>query len=182
MIRAALDSLANVEITAGRYSECRILFEETARRARADAGARPHWDAISELASRSRLAIAERNLKGAIDDLSDAIKLANDFGDNLSEIRLRIRRARALGLDAQSEAATKDVIKASIGAPDATTVAEGQTTLSRLFEQHKRTSLALRKHSAARFAWLVLFPMLLSSRTWCELRLSTSSQHDRAIS
>ena len=100
LIRAALDSLANLEITAGRYSECRILFEETARRARADAGARPHWDAISELASRSRLAIAERNLKGAIDDLSDAIKLANDFGDNLSEIRLRIRRARALGLDA----------------------------------------------------------------------------------
>ena len=130
LIRAALDSLANLEITAGRYSECRILFEETARRARADAGARPHWDAISELASRSRLAIAERNLKGAIDDLSDAIKLANDFGDNLSEIRLRIRRARALGLDGQSEAATKDVIKASIGAADATTVAEANNAVA----------------------------------------------------
>ena len=130
LIRAALDSLANLEITAGRYSECRILFEETARRARADAGARPHWDAISELASRSRLAIAEMNLKGAIDDLSDAIKLANDFGDNLSEIRLRIRRARALGLDAQSEAATKDVIKASTGAADATTVAEANNAVA----------------------------------------------------
>ena len=96
LVRAALDSWANLLISAGRYGECRTVFEETARRASADAGARPHWDAITELYSRARLAQAESRWSDANILLEDALTLAIRYGDEVWRRRVLASKARCL--------------------------------------------------------------------------------------
>jgi DNA-binding NtrC family response regulator len=130
LVRAALDSLANLEISAGDYATCKDLFQDSARRALADAGSRPHWDAISELVSRARLASAEARWNDAIDDLTDGLKLAEQFGDHLSSRRLKVWRARALALVGRADEASRDLMSVFDDSPDPINVIESNSAVA----------------------------------------------------
>jgi DNA-binding NtrC family response regulator len=91
---AALDSRANVLLSSGQYAASRSAFEEvTAVSARATEN-RLHWDKLTELFSRARLAQAEGRWASAVEDLSLGIALASSCGDRVWDRRMRLVRSK----------------------------------------------------------------------------------------
>jgi DNA-binding NtrC family response regulator len=141
VMRATLDCRANLLITAGRYDECRQLLAETAERAVADGGARPHWDAIAELFSQARLQLAERRFGDAVSILSHAIEISEQYGDEVWRRKLLLTRARAAALTGDSSGASRDLAQCTKVCSEPLGVAEYHASLGvvyRALTQYER--------------------------------------------
>ena len=109
LMRSALDSLANLLITAGQYQESQEVFQRLAMGQDELDERRPHWDEASEVYSQARLAQAQGDLQGATELLNHALGVAQSCGDQIWSRRIRASRAQCLGLLGRQRDAIEDL-------------------------------------------------------------------------
>jgi DNA-binding NtrC family response regulator len=108
---AALDSLANVFISTGRYGECAKVFSDV-EASGTDPKSRLHWDSLAETFSRARLAQAQRRWLDAYDELARGAALAETCGDILWSRRINLSQVRCLALLDRHEEAVDLLLRA----------------------------------------------------------------------
>ena len=94
---AALDSEANLLISAGDLASCKVVFARATQLVMATNLARHSWDRLAEASSRARLAMAEQNWTEAARWLTQGIEIADASGDVLWRKRFSLNKARCLG-------------------------------------------------------------------------------------
>ena len=92
--RAICDSWANLLLTSGDYNGCARFLDEAAYRAAQETTARPHWDVMTELFSRARLAQAQGSWTEAVEELTAALSIAVSANDCVWKRRLLTTRAK----------------------------------------------------------------------------------------
>ena len=92
--RAICDSWANLLLTSGDFDGCARFLSQAAARATQEVAARPHWDVMTELFSRARLAQAQGSWKEAVEELSAALTIAVSANDSVWKRRLLTTRAK----------------------------------------------------------------------------------------
>ncbi|MEO8074965.1 MAG: sigma 54-interacting transcriptional regulator [Acidobacteriota bacterium] len=106
---AALDSWANLLITAGQYHECREVFAQVSGLLTDASGERLHWDVLTELFTRARLAQAEGDWQEACAALSEGVRVADGCGDHLSGRRMRLGRSKCFALLGRQNESCADI-------------------------------------------------------------------------
>ena len=130
LARAVRDSWANLLITSGDYETSKQVLAEAGRRAKVDAGVRPHWDAITESFSLSRLCQAEGRWADAAEELSKALQNAERYEDSGWRRRILINRSKCKALAGDQQGALEDFMSLEISAlsrrPSQSTMPRGQ--------------------------------------------------------
>jgi DNA-binding NtrC family response regulator/tetratricopeptide (TPR) repeat protein len=149
LMRAALDSLANLLISAGEFGECHRLFKQSDVNGHDSASGPLHWDAVTELNTRARLAQSEGRWRDAARFLSDAIKVAESCGDQVSVRRSKVSRAHCFGLEGRRTEASidlEDVQTAQVRDPESVSRFYGAlSALEHAGGQTERAKLHLRR-------------------------------------
>lgn len=143
---AALDSRVNVLLSSRQYAACKSVFEEVAALSAGATDNRLHWDKLTELFSRARLAQAEGRWASAVDDLSVGIVLAVSTGDRLWHRRMRLVRSKCLSLLGEYARGCEDITQPI--RPDRDDVSELSRYYGALAASHPAESTRARQHLA----------------------------------
>ncbi|MGH9311340.1 MAG: sigma 54-interacting transcriptional regulator [Vicinamibacterales bacterium] len=150
ILRAVKDSWANLLITAGDYPQCRRLLDEAELRAKIDGDVRPHWDTITELHSRARLAQAEGRWNDASSILASALAVAESVGDDGWTRRLVNARVRCLAISRDAIEPSYPWMLADSHFGDPQSLAEHDATLAALHASLQQDGAASRRLERAK--------------------------------
>ncbi len=98
LLRAALDSLANLWITKGDYAAARDAFIASDDLFKGESSPTLNWDVITELNSRARLEQFLWQWSEAHSILSNALSIAQESEDAVWIFRLSLAKARCLAM------------------------------------------------------------------------------------
>ena len=138
LLRAALDSKANILISTNRFDECAAVLS-LVRLLDDAAGARLHWDRLTEIGTQARLAQARGDWRATLTEVDSGLALARECGDRLWTRRLHFTRAKCLARLGKSTASISEISKGSaIDAPQAESVAQFYGALGAASDSHSR--------------------------------------------
>ena len=127
--RAICDSWANLLLTSGDFEGCTSFLSQAATRAAQESAARPHWDEMTELFSRARLAQAQGAWKEACNELSAALKIAVSANDTVWRRRLLVTRAKCKA-KLEDTSALSDLVMAAGSLNDPQSLPEHEAMLA----------------------------------------------------
>lgn len=116
---ALLDTLAQVELARGRWSECGALLSRIDGELPCGDGFRPSWYELASVVTHARLQLQQKNWASGLSICRNGMAISDERGDHLHGISLRVLGADALIELRRPDEASDWIIQAARQAEDA---------------------------------------------------------------